>query len=153
MAGPPSPTHARNDVRTSRRLEPGGVVADRFEIESRAGEGGMGAVFRARDRVDGRAIALKVLQRTRAADVERFTREARVLAELRHPGIVRYVAHGTTPGGEPWLAMEWLEGEDLATRIERKGLTLGQSVAIGTRLAEALAFAHGRSNMRGIGFG
>src|SRR5438067_11017491 len=105
-------------------MEPGGIVADRFEIERRAGEGGMGAVFRARDRVDGRFVALKVLQRTRTADVERFSREVRVLAELRHPAIVRYVAHGTTPAGEPWLAMEWLEGEDLSARIERKGLTL-----------------------------
>src|SRR5439155_16320391 len=92
----------------------------------------------------GRFVALKVLQRTRTADVERFSREVRVLAELRHPAIVRYVAHGTTPAGEPWLAMEWLEGEDLSARIERKGLTLEQSILVGTRVAEALAFAHAR---------
>src|SRR5258708_2284175 len=139
MSGPPSPTSL--NVRTSRRMEPGGVVADRFEILERAGEGGMGAVFRARDRADGRLVALKVLQRTRRSDIERFSREARVLAELRHPSIVRYVAHGTTSAGEPWLAMEWLEGEDLPMRIGRQGPTIEQSAVVAPRRRGALPLA------------
>ena len=53
------------------------------------------------------------------ADAARFQREANVLATLRHPGIVRYVAHGRAESGEPYLAMEWLEGEDLAERLAR----------------------------------
>ncbi len=74
----------------------------------------------------------------------RFGREARVLADLSHPGIVRYVAHGETPKGERYLAMEWLAGEDLQDRLRREGLTLSESVRLALRVAEALAVAHAR---------
>src|SRR4051812_34423060 len=110
-------------------MQSGDVVADRFEIERLAGTGGMGAVFRARDRLTGEPVAVKVLADPRG-NAERFAREGRVLAELRHPGIVRYVAHGTTPSGELYLAMEWLDGEDLADRIARAPLTIKESVTI-----------------------
>jgi tetratricopeptide (TPR) repeat protein len=105
----------------------------------------MGVVFRARDAHTGASVALKVLHA--GADAVRFEREARVLAELDHPGIVRYVAHGASgrgDGGErPWLAMEWLEGEDLETRLARQGLTVTETVVLGRRVAEALGVAHG----------
>jgi len=103
-------------------MGPGDVVAERFELETIAGSGGMGTVFRARDRLTGDPVGLKVLRFSGELDVRRFAREARMLAEARHPGIVRYVAHGTTPDGEPWLAMEWLEGETLAQRLKREPL-------------------------------
>jgi serine/threonine protein kinase len=80
---------------------------ERFEVEGLVGSGGMGMVFRARDRVDGQAVALKALHRQGALASERFLREAEVLAALAHPAIVRYVAHGVTAQGEPYLAMEW----------------------------------------------
>src|SRR5262245_33700095 len=98
-------------------MQPGDVVADRFELENVAGSGGIGIVFRARDRVSGKTVAVKVL-RFGETD-ERFLREAKILADLNHPRIVRYVAHGTTVAGHPYLAMEWLEGEDLAQRLAR----------------------------------
>src|SRR5206468_8741951 len=63
-------------------------------------------------------------------------------AELRHPAVVRYVAHGATPAGDPYLAMEWLEGEDLADRLRREGLTPNDGVRLVARIAEALAVAH-----------
>src|SRR5262249_12625926 len=68
------------------------VIDDRFEVERLAAEGGMGTVFRALDRQTRRPVAVKLAMP--GADTERFLREARVLAELEHPGIVRYVAHG-----------------------------------------------------------
>lgn len=74
----------------------------------------------------------------------RFEREANILAKLRHPSIVRYVAHGSTPDGEPFLVMEWLDGEDLHARLARQGLTFDESVTLGKRVAEALAVAHER---------
>ncbi|HEX8792914.1 MAG TPA: protein kinase [Polyangiaceae bacterium] len=121
------------------------VVAERFEVERLANTGGMGHVYRARDRLSGDAVALKVLGAAgEGQPVDRFVREVAVLAELRHPGIVRYVAHGTTASGEPYLAMEWLEGEDLADRLARAGLTIDESVRLTTRVADALAFAHAR---------
>ncbi|HEY1958217.1 MAG TPA: protein kinase [Polyangiaceae bacterium] len=119
-------------------------MGDRFVIEREAGSGGMGTVYAATDRVSGARVALKVLARSSATDAERFLRETRALAELDHPSIVRYVAHGTTPSGQPYLAMEWLEGEDLATRLASDGLTLAQSVRVAHQAAEALAALHRR---------
>ncbi len=116
------------------------VVAGRFAIERQAGSGGMGDVYRARDLAAGGDVALKL---TRASmDADRFTREAEVLATLRHPAIVRHVAHGATPEGEHYIAMEWLEGEDLADRLARSRLSIEESIALATRVAEALAEAH-----------
>jgi serine/threonine protein kinase len=99
----------------------------------------MGEVFRAVDRASGRDVAVKILLEavTQApafaplgtsalgAPVARFAREAEVLEELSHPGIVRYVAHGVTASGQPYLAMEWLDGEDLKDRLRRADLSLG----------------------------
>jgi tetratricopeptide (TPR) repeat protein len=126
-------------------MRPGQVVAERFEIEKRTSTGGMAAVYRARDRTTGAAVALKVMY-GQAADehTERFLREGRVLAELSHPGIVKYVAHGYTEDNEPYLAMEWLEGEDLARRLSRTGLTMDESVRLVRTVAETLRFAHAR---------
>src|SRR4051794_15946908 len=103
-------------------MNPGTVVAERFEIERLAGSGGMGAVYRARDRTTGDAVAIKAIHAAGialASFVDRFAREAQLLAELRHPGVVRYVAHGSTGEGVPYLAMEWLEGEELSARLAR----------------------------------
>ncbi len=106
----------------------------------------MATVYRSHDLVTGESVALKVLKNSveGTADVPRFVREARVLAELRHPGIVRYIAHGTTLAGELYLAMEWLDGEDLAQRLERAPLSLAESVRVATSVADTLAVLHGR---------
>jgi ATP/maltotriose-dependent transcriptional regulator MalT len=132
-----APSSAPSDLRT--RLP--GEGAGRFRIERLVGTGGMGAVYRALDTLSGEAVALKVLL-DRGAEAERFAREAEVLAGLRHPAIVRYAAHGTTDSGEPYLAMEWLEGEDLAARLRRGPLGVDETVALVTRVAEALAAVH-----------
>src|SRR5690242_2022437 len=80
-------------------MQPGDVVDGRFELEAQAGAGGMGTVFRARDRATGERVAVKVLRGEARDGRERFTREIRVLAGLRHPGIVRYVADGSDAAG------------------------------------------------------
>ena len=124
-------------------MSPGDLLADRFEIEQLAGSGGSGRVYRARDRRTGEAVAVKVLH---GAEIdtyaERFAREARVLSVLSHPGIVRYVAHGTTAAGEPYLAMEWLDGESLRDRIARRELSLREAVELGRNVAAALGAMH-----------
>jgi len=124
-------------------MRPGDIAFDRFEIERKAGSGAMGTVYRAKDRLGGEPVALKVLSGREAVDAERFAREGAVLSALTHPGIVRYVAHGTQ-GSEHFLAMEWLDGEDLSTRLAREGLTIAESVRLVRRVAEALAIAHRR---------
>ena len=123
-------------------MRAGEVVADRFEVERVVGEGGMGVVYRARDRETDEPVALKVLVARGARAAERFSREAVALRSLAHPGVVRYVSHGTTPLGDAFLAMEWHDGEDLAVRLSRRGLTVAESVALARRAARALGAAH-----------
>jgi eukaryotic-like serine/threonine-protein kinase len=120
----------------------GDVVGDRFEIERRVAAGGMGAVYRARDRVSGAPIALKIMLDSDEVGVERFMRESGMLAGLSHASLVSYVAHGQAP--IPWLAMEWLEGEDLAARLSRGAIALDEAIAMATRIADALSLLHQR---------
>jgi serine/threonine protein kinase/tetratricopeptide (TPR) repeat protein len=121
----------------------GDTLADRFELAQLVGEGGMANVFRARDRHSGALVALKLLRVDGGKSRERFDQEAELLRGLEHRGIVRYVAHGSD-GGEPFLAMEWLEGEPLAARLARGPLGVVDSVKLGLCVATALAFAHAR---------
>ena len=123
-------------------MTPGTSIAGRFDLLELAGSGGMGSVFRARDRTDGATVAVKLLHDRSPEIRERFAREARVLASLRHPAIVRYLAHGDVPGEGRYLAMEWLEGETLAARLARGPISLAETVAVAARLADALATAH-----------
>jgi predicted Ser/Thr protein kinase len=118
------------------------LIAARFEIIELAGKGGMGAVYRARDRQTGALVALKLQLAERAGDGERFAREARILAELEHTAIVRHVAHGDCADGRLFIAMEWLEGEDLAVRLRRGPLDIEAGVELCVRVAEALRLAH-----------
>jgi serine/threonine protein kinase len=122
----------------------GDVVADRFVIDKAVGSGGMGRVYRALDQLTGEVIALKLLHRAEPQERLRFAREARALATLRHPGIVRYVAHGTMVDGSPYLAMEWLDGETLFERMARRSLTIAEAVEVITRVASALGAIHRR---------
>jgi serine/threonine protein kinase len=120
------------------------LFGNRFEIDELAGRGGMGAVYRARDRYSGDLVALKLLHSGKIGpdEAERFSREATLLAGLTHPGIVAHVAHGHAPDGQRFLAMRWLHGEDLAHRLHRGTLPLGESVLLLKRVTEALSFAH-----------
>lgn len=117
------------------------LIADRFETEALAGAGGMGSVYRARDRLTGSLVALKLLNAA-PKNEWRFAREAELLAQLTHPGIVRHVAHGRLDEGRLWLALEWLSGEDLAERLAGRGLTMRESLILARRVAEALGAAH-----------
>jgi hypothetical protein len=118
----------------------GTVVAGRFELHALAGAGGMGRVYRAIDRTTDQVVAVKLLPGD--GDAMRFAREAAALSVLDHPGIVRHVAHGLSEQGWPYLAMEWLGGEDLAQRLEGGPLTVPETLLVATRVAEALSSAH-----------
>jgi hypothetical protein len=117
---------------------------ERFELKSQAGVGGMGTVYKALDRETGGVVAVKILQARGMTDAARFDQEAALLRELLHPGIVRYVDHGVTAHGDPYIAMEWLEGETLERRLLRGALPPRLVVALARRVLEALAAAHGR---------
>jgi hypothetical protein len=122
----------------------GAVVAGRFRLDARIGEGGMGQVFRAEDLESGRPVAVKFLANAEEGLHDRFAREAQTLASLVHPAIVGYVAHGAAEGGAPFLAMEWLEGEDLARALRGGSLSVPEALALVRRVASALVVAHER---------
>ncbi len=125
-------------------MKPGEQVGGRFELDQPIGIGGMGTVFRARDPISGETVAVKIISGEQSDHTERFAREINVLAELSHPGIVRYISHGVTSAGKLFLVMEWLDGEVLTARLERGPLTASEAVNLTTRVAEALGAAHAR---------
>ncbi len=120
------------------------LLAGRFRVEREVGRGGVGIVYKARDAKSGEDVALKVIAiaGVDAGEEARFQREGRVLSGLSHPAIVRLVDFGQLDEGHPYVAMEWLEGEDVAQRLRRAPLTLVQCLGIGAMMADALASAH-----------
>lgn len=117
------------------------VIDERFEIRSLARTGGMGSVYRALDRTTGRLVALKLLHDA-SDDYARFRHEARILASLAHPHVVPFVAYGTRVEGQPYIAMEWIEGESLTERLARESLSISETVALARGVTSALVIAH-----------
>ncbi len=135
---------------SSRAMRPHGSVriAD-YEILEEIGRGGHGVVFRAIQKRLGRPVALKLLKRGGLAsrdETERFLAEATAVARLRHPAIVQIFDTGTTDetvdGGEPWFAMELLEGGTLAERSRGVPVDGRHAARLVERLARAVAAAH-----------
>jgi eukaryotic-like serine/threonine-protein kinase len=118
--------------------------AGRFHIEREAGAGGMGMVYRARDVWSGKIVALKVSCLAGPASACRacFATEAAILSRLDHPAVVRFVEHGVTRDGEPFLSMEWIDGRSLGARLARGALAVEEAVALGVRLADGLSAVH-----------
>jgi Tol biopolymer transport system component len=115
-----------------------------YRLVAKIGEGGMGVVWKAHDTTLDRPVAIKVLPEAFAADAERlgrFQREAKTLAALNHPSIAAiYGLHEA--GGLRFLAMEYVEGEDLAGRMRRGPLPVEEALAIARDIADALSAAH-----------
>jgi len=135
--------------RCGRRLEPriatGTVVAGRYRIAALLGRGGMGEVYHADDLELQQAVALKFLLPGRAADpAERagLRREVRLARGISHPNVCR-VFDWAEAGGEGFLAMELLDGEDLASLLARRGrLPVAEASAIARQIAAGLAAIH-----------
>jgi serine/threonine protein kinase len=112
------------------------LAGTRYEVESEIGRGGLGVVYRARDRQLERAVALKVFE----AD---FAGEAQLIAQLEHPAIVPIYDAGTLPDGRAFYAMKLVVGERL-DRYAAGAASLAERLRIARRVGEALAFAHRR---------
>ncbi|UJR82339.1 serine/threonine-protein kinase [Sandaracinus amylolyticus] len=119
---------------------------DRYVIEAELDAGGFGQVFRARHGVTGRAVALKLLHPSREASldvVERFLREARILSAIASPHVVQVLDAGISEDRKIFLAMELLEGESLAKRIQRTGpLPMREAIVVARQILAGLAAAH-----------
>jgi serine/threonine-protein kinase len=131
--------------REPRQLQPGELVDD-WVIVRALGGGGFGTVYEARHHATGQRTALKLLHAHLADSTEmvaRFHREATVIGRLHHPSIVELVAVGVSGDGRPYLCMELLDGENLASVIRRDGPMTGlQALAVLEPVCAALAAAH-----------
>jgi serine/threonine protein kinase len=115
-----------------------------YEITAALGAGGMGEVYRARDRRLERTVAIKVLPAQFSADVarkQRFEREAKTISQLNHPHICTLHDIGSQDGIE-YLVMEYVEGHTLANRLQKGPLPLEQVLKLGEQIADALDNAH-----------
>src|SRR5262245_40679723 len=128
---------------------PAGARLGSYEVVSLLGEGGMGAVYRARDTKLGRDVALKVLPEFFASDPDRlmrFEREAQILAPLNQPHSAQVFAieeiGSAGPGFSRGIVMELVAGEDLAQRIARGAIPLDEALPIARQIADALEAAH-----------
>jgi predicted Ser/Thr protein kinase len=123
----------------------GEVIAERYELEELAGSGGMSSVFRARDRLLERSVALKILHAHYAEDedtIERFRREARAVAQLSHPNIVTVIDRGEEDGRQ-FIVFEYIDGQTLKEIVEERGpLPVREAVELAIGVAHGLAFAH-----------
>jgi serine/threonine-protein kinase len=130
-----------------------GDVIGNYRITERLGEGGMGTVFRVEHVVLGRAYALKVLRakvfEKDASAAQRFLREARAAARVRHANICDVFDFGHLADGRPFFVMELLEGESLADRVAHGALEVHEVLAIGRQMATALAVVHDHGVVHG----
>ncbi len=129
-------------------IPPGTVIDARYQIIGPVAAGGMGEVYRARRRLLGDEVALKVMNASfdQASDQrDRFLRESRTCAGLRHPNIVSILDFNVQPNGQPYLVMELLSGPSLAEELKLSGpMAPADVVALLTPLAGALQLAHER---------
>jgi tRNA A-37 threonylcarbamoyl transferase component Bud32 len=124
----------------------GTTLGDSYRLTRVLGEGGMGTVYEALHTRLNKRVAVKLMSPDLASDdiaLARFRREAAVASHLGHPHLVNVSDFGTADSGEPYLVMEYLEGEDLQQRLRREGsLPLAAALAITKQVASALAAAH-----------
>jgi serine/threonine-protein kinase len=132
--------------RADKAAETGALLDGRYRIVRLLGEGGMGAVYLASHVGLGREVAIKFLHAELASREEvvgRFYREAQAAAAIRHKNIIEVFDVGVSPQGEPFLVMEYLEGESLAGLLKRTGpLNLGAACAVMEPVLQALQAAH-----------
>ena len=129
----------------ARRLGEGPVRLDRFELQAELGVGSFGYVFRAWDPRLERVVALKVQRAGNFAspeEVQRFLREARSAAALKHPAIVSLYETGHTEEGVAFLVCEYIEGATLEAKLKTGPLVFAEATALAAELADALGYAH-----------
>jgi serine/threonine protein kinase len=142
------PPNLLEAARSSRRRDPpagGPRRLDGFELLQELGAGSFGQVFRARDTELDRTVAIKILRAGRFAspeEVDRFLREARSAAQLKHPGIVSIYGTGQSEDGTCYLVEEFVQGTTLAARLKTGRFGFRAAAALIADIAEALDYAH-----------
>src|SRR5580692_4762239 len=123
IAEPIQDTHHRRPSSTKERFPPGTLLASRYRIISRLGKGGMGEVFRADDLILRQQVALKFLPESAGNNINLLTRfydEVRIARQISHKNVCRVYDIGEFDG-QPYLSMEYIDGEDLGSLLRRIG--------------------------------
>ena len=123
---------------------PGAVLSERYEILQLLGEGGMGTVYKARDRELDRLVALKVIRREMAGNpaiLQRFKQELILAREVTHKNVIRIFDLGVADG-VPFITMEFIEGRDLSSLLAERKVTPDESIRIMRQVCRALEAAH-----------
>jgi serine/threonine protein kinase/tetratricopeptide (TPR) repeat protein len=146
--GGPSPTpaeRARATPATTARLEPGDVLGGRYEILQLLGEGGMGAVYKARDRELDRFVALKIIHpdlANRPGVLQRFKQELILARKVTHKNVIRIFDLGEADGIK-FISMDYIDGQDLKSMLKQKGkFAPEEAVTIVAQVCRALQAAH-----------
>ena len=138
--------HGKTRIYSIIGIGPGTQLNGLFEIDEKIAAGGMGEVYRGHEIQSGHPIAIKIVLSEFAKDetiVGLFNKEARILRDLNHPAIVRYMAFGTDPViGRPYLVMEFVDGPSLSSRLDAGPLELSEAKHLFARLASGLDAAH-----------
>lgn len=124
-----------------------GETLGNYRVVSKVGEGGMGAVYRARDEMLHRDVAIKILSSRTLADKsskDSLLQEARAVSALSHPNICTIHQVGEV-NGEPYIVMELIEGKPLSALVQKDGLPVESVLRYGVQIAGALGHSHGRN--------
>jgi len=118
--------------------------SERYSIRYELGKGGMGVVYKARDKLLDKDVAIKLLKQNKSSDsIIRFQKEARACGRLSHKNILTALDFGTTEEGEPYLVLDFIEGKTLADLLKQeKRLAVNDALPIVLELVAALAYAH-----------
>ena len=129
-----------------RHIQPGLVLAGKYRLEQEIGRGAMGTVYRAVHVTLGQRVAIKLISGAHSPSAEarqRFSVEAKAAAKLRSRHVVQVIDDGATPQGDPYIVLEFLDGETLEQRVAREhDLSLRDAVRVVTHVGRALARAH-----------
>jgi len=126
-------------------LEKGTLLHNRYRIEQVIAQGGMGAIYRATDESLNLEVAVKENLFTHDEFSRQFHREATILASLRHPHLPRVTDHFMVSSQGQYLVMDYIEGEDLRTRLNRSGpISESEAILIGLAISDALSYLHSR---------
>ncbi len=139
-------TCPNDGTETGESPKPGTIFKGHYEFVDIVGEGGMSVVYKARDKILGRTVAIKLMHAHVAANskqILRFQQEAKAASLLSHPHVISVHEFGTLDDGQPFLIMDYAEGKSLAEIITSRGrLPVARALAIFVQVADALSHAH-----------
>lgn len=135
------------DVPVGEQFEPGGRIADKYEIIETIGSGGMGIIYKARQLLLDKVVALKMMHSHLAAGAAlmRFQQEGKAASSLSHPNVINVHDFGVTPLGQPYMVMDFVDGETLSEKLKREGpLFKEEFIRIFSQVLGAIQHAHAK---------